>query len=205
MDLNVENQGADIEEFSLEASLDSFTWQVISNYDSSSTFVLDTFRDNLLSDKIYRLRMRARNAIGWGDYSANLLQAITNKPGMPEVPVRDDLLSSKTSIGFRWTLVRDNSDFQNEGGRVLGYRIYMAKDSGVYSLLYDGKNERNLSIFVAENLKTGGLYKFAVSAYNFNGEGPMSEPLITYSCVAPAAMQSPERVTSTISSFTLAW
>jgi len=58
---------------------------------------------------------------------------------------------------------------------------------------------------VSENLQTGKLYKYKVSAVNFNGEGPLSDPLLTYACLAPKKMEAPWRVTSTTSSFTLQW
>jgi hypothetical protein len=72
-------------------------------------------------------------------------------------------------------------------------------------MVYDGKYERDLSFYLSEDLQTGGLYKFKVSAYNFNGEGPLSDALETYACVAPAKMLAPWRVTSTTSTFTLEW
>jgi len=89
-------------------------------------FELDIFRDSLEAGKIYRFRMRAKNDIGWGEYSADLLAVITAEPGKPTLPVRVDSLSSKTSIGFTWEKLADNFEFEKEGGRVLGYKVYQA-------------------------------------------------------------------------------
>lgn len=62
----------------------------------------------------------------------------------------------------------------------------MAKDvGGTYSLLFDGKELRTITSHIVEDLRTGNLYKFKISAYNFNGEGPLSDELITYACVSP--------------------
>lgn len=51
---------------------------------------------------------------------------MTNRPNIPDIPVKDENLSSKTSIAFNWQMVADNAG--QAGGRVTGYRIYMAKE-----------------------------------------------------------------------------
>jgi hypothetical protein len=100
---NVQQQGDTILEYELSVSTDGLTYTVITNYDGQAEmFELDTFRDSLVSGQIYRLRYRARNSIGWGEYSADLLSAITDVPQQPAAPVRIDSLSSKTSIAFNW-------------------------------------------------------------------------------------------------------
>ena len=82
----------------------------------------------------------------------------------------------------------------------------MAKDSASqFNLVFDAKELRTLTSYSAENLDTGRLYRFKVSAYNFNGEGLLSEEMTTYACVAPSKMAQPQRVSSTISTFTLSW
>lgn len=82
----------------------------------------------------------------------------------------------------------------------------MAKDiGGTYSLLFDGKDFRTITSYIVEDLITGGLYKFKISAYNFNGEGPVSDELITYACVAPSKMNPPTRISSTQTSIDIAW
>lgn len=82
----------------------------------------------------------------------------------------------------------------------------MAKDSdGSYVQVYDGRNHRNVLKYIATDLDTGRVYRFKVSAYNLNGEGPMSPELITYSCIAPSRIDAPTRVTSTLTSITLQW
>jgi len=72
-------------------------------------------------------------------------------------------------------------------------------------LKYDGKDLRTVTTFISDDLVTGCYYRFRVSAYNFNGEGPMSNELATYACVAPTNMLPPQKVASSDSSFTLSW
>jgi hypothetical protein len=54
--------------------------------------------------------------------------------------------------------------------------------------VFDAKELRTLTSYVAEELDTGRYYRFKVSAYNYNGEGEMSEQMTTYACVAPSKM-----------------
>lgn len=130
---------------------------------------------------------------------------MTNPPFAPTAPIKDLSLSTKTSIAFTWQSVADNVG--ETGGRVTGYRVYMAKDSdGAFVLVKDAKELRTLTAYIAQNLDTGRLYRFKVSAYNFNGEGPTSDPMTTYSCIAPLKMQAPTRITSTSApTFTIEW
>jgi hypothetical protein len=171
---NVYQQGDSILEYELSVGTDGLTYDVLTNYDGQSdSFELDVFRDELQSGQIYRLRYRARNSIGWGEYSSDLLAAITAPPIQPNQPVRVDSLSSKTSIAIKWDAVSDN--FGEDGARVTGYRVYMATEFGVYTMVYDGREYRDMFTHLAEGLSTGKLYKLKVSAYNFNGEGPTSD------------------------------
>jgi len=82
----------------------------------------------------------------------------------------------------------------------------MTKDvGGTFTLLFDGKDFRTITSYIVEDLKTGYLYKFRVSAFNFNGEGPLSNELVTYACVAPSKMSAPERTGSTQTSIDIVW
>ena len=148
--------------------------------------------------------MRARNVIGWGVYSADLLAALTGAPNTPSAPIKDLNLSTKTSIAIEWASVADNSG--ESGGLITGYRVYMAKDSdGSYVQLFDGKDFRTIVTFIADDLDTGRFYRFRISAFNFNGESEMSPEIETYACLAPSKMAAPVRVTSSLTEFTLSW
>jgi hypothetical protein len=89
---------------------------------------------------------------------------------------------------------------------VTGYRVYMAKDSdGSYVQMFDGKNFRTIVTYIADDLETARFYRLKVSAYNYNGEGAMSPEIETYACISPSKMYAPSRVTSSLTSLTLAW
>lgn len=59
--------------------------------------------------------------------------------------------------------------------------------------------------FLVENLTIGEQYQFKVSAVNFNGESTSSDPLIVYSCIAPASPNAPFRIDGTATTITLQW
>ena len=160
--------------------------------------------DSILTGQIYRFRFRAFNVIDWGLYSTDLIAAVTSLPTQPSTPVRDNLLSTRTSIAIYWQTVADGAGLS--GAEITGYRVYFAKDiGGTYSLLFDGKDFRTITSYIVEDLNTGSLYKFKISAYNFNGEGPVSNELVTYACVAPSKMSAPTRVSSTQTSINIEW
>lgn len=77
--------------------------------------------------------------------------------------------------------------------------------SGSFSLLYDGSGYPTITSQIITGLTTGSLYRFKVSALNYNGEGDASAEFATYSCISPSGMLAPTRVSSTSVTFTLAW
>lgn len=73
----------------------------MTSYDGISPFItLTQLVDSLVTGQIYRVRMRAKNAIGWGDYSPDLVSAVTGPPLTPSAPTIDHNLSTKTSIAI---------------------------------------------------------------------------------------------------------
>ena len=91
---------------------------------------------------------------------------------------------------------------------ITGYRLYQAKDlSNIYTLVYDGSGNPNIRSRVLTNLTTGSRYDYKVSAINFNGEGPTSTILTTYSCLVPTGLSNPtlDVAASTYSAVKLTW
>ena len=52
---------------------------------------------------------------------------------------------------------------------------------------------------------TGNIYRFKVSAFNYNGEGALSTELSTFACISPSNMAAPTRISSTLTSLMLNW
>jgi len=197
LNLDIQENGSEVFEYGLEISTDGVTFSNVANYDTvSPSYSLSKIEDSLVTGTIYYLRFRARNSIGWGPYSSNLVAALAAPPATPSVPIRDDSLSDKTTVAFRWPAVVDGPG--GNGAAITGYRVYMAKGlSGTFALVFDGKTFRTITSFVVPNLVTGQLYRVKISAFNFNGEGAQSSEMITYACIAPQVMDAPIRLRST--------
>jgi len=76
---------------------------------------------------------------------------MTSKPNIPSTPVKDDSLSSRTSIAIKWSMVADNVG--SAGGRVLGYRVYMGIGvSSQFVRVLDAKDIRTMTSFIADDL-----------------------------------------------------
>lgn len=48
------------------------------------------------------------NDIGYGDYSTDLIAAMTAPPSVPSGLTQDFLASTQTSVAFSWVSVNDN-------------------------------------------------------------------------------------------------
>lgn len=89
--------------------------------------------------------------IGQGRFSSDLLAAITASPTQPQAPVRNNFLSTKTSIAFSWQPVADGPGLS--GAEITGYRIYMTREiGGTYTLLFDGSDFRTITSFIVDDL-----------------------------------------------------
>ena len=68
-------------------------------------------------------------------------------------------------------------------GQITGYRLYMAEGpSGQFVLAYDGRENPQTLKFVVDGLSTGQFYRFKITSFNINGEGPASDEMTTYAC-----------------------
>lgn len=99
MNLNVDNGGSPILDYTLE--IDDGTLSSTFNTYASYTGILSTHTFNQLTDslttgKVYRLKIKARNALGSSDYSNILTVALTNAPLAPATLTRVESSSTKT-------------------------------------------------------------------------------------------------------------
>jgi len=87
-----------------------------------------------------------------------------------------------------------------------GYRVYMkAEQDLVHSIIYDGPQSASIFTYIASNLTTGALYSFVVSAVNFNGEGPTSNPALFTACTEPTGLKAPKVMLTSETTIDLVW
>jgi len=154
------DQGSPIElyEVSVDSNKTGFRW--IST--NSATDLDHTFRGCTIGHTL-DFRIRARNAVGWGNYSNIVSTMCATVPSQILGPRRID--STRTSIHVRWDPPESN------GADITAYRLYQAIGVGTFTKVYEG----NSFEFNVVGLATGTTYRYAVTAVNEAGEGAQSQ------------------------------
>jgi hypothetical protein len=97
--------------------------------------------DGVQTGQIYSFRFKARNSIGYSEYSQILSVAATSPPTKAATPQVDYTLSDRMSLHLKWDL---NSDGPGGiGTAISGYKLYMDDGrGGLFSAIFDsvGKN-----------------------------------------------------------------
>lgn len=90
---------------------------------------------------------------------------------------------------------------------ITGYRLYMdGGNDGKFQLIFDGQNLPGvLQHRVTSGILAGRVYRFKVSALNFNGEGDASTEELIYACLSPSNFSAPTYASSTETSLTIEW
>ena len=165
---------------------DGFTFTVLAN----------DVNNPLTAGQYYRFRFRAQNALGYSEYSDSIRVGLGSLPSKPKNPARSKEGNSATSIGVMW------DSLVGETLEVTVYNLYMDDGEGVnFSLIYSG----TCINFTVENVSSGQLYSFYITATNFNGEGQPSDVSKLRACVAPSGVQPPTLLSNSDLEVTLRW
>lgn len=143
--------------------------------------------------------MKAVNDYGDSDYSEELQVAVAPLPSKPVAPTKDQTFSTTTSIKLNWL---EQSDTEP----AVGYKLYIkGEEDLVPTLLYDGSKLPSIYTYNVINLSTGASFAFTLSAVNFNGEGPVSNPAVFTACTAPSGLDAPEVMATSETTIDLQW
>lgn len=152
-------------------------WHTIGDQSSFDLFYLTQYtHTDLIVGHTYTYRVKARNLMGWGAYSAEY-QFVPRR--VPLAPTRApwDLTDqkSRTTIFIAFDAVLDN-----EGDEISAYTVYIddGLDSDSFtahvtdtSLAWDSSSSPPGGALI---LTTGLIYRLKYSATNVAGEGPLS-------------------------------
>ena len=100
------------------------TTQVSSYNTNSLLHTLTDSTDGLVTNKIYKLRFVATNAISNSEYSDTVRYAAVDAPSAPGTPSILASLTSETQLAFEWTAPTLASG-QEIGQAITGYLVYV--------------------------------------------------------------------------------
>lgn len=198
-----DNQGAAITLYELwmNSGTDGSALTMIQSWTSLPlSFEATATANSLVAGGIYTFQVRAKNTIGYSDFSSGARFAAASLPGPLAAPTKVSALSNATHITVSWAEAA-----ATEVG-ITNYRLYVSRNGGDYTLAYDGnRNILKRTFTLTGGLVAGALYSFQVSVMNMNGEGPLSGELEVHACDSPSIPEPPSRITSTKTSVSLSW
>jgi predicted phage tail protein len=109
-----------------------------------------------------KFRIRARNPVGWGNWSSEYPTVCATPPAKMAAVRRTS--STRTSIKVAWTAPASNGD------AIQSFTLYQATGDGAFYKVYAGPNLE----FDSTGLATGTTYRFTVTATNGPGESDRS-------------------------------
>lgn len=141
----------------------------------------------------FRFRFRARNAVGWSDYSPITYIEAASTPGRPTAP----RLAAAAATGVTLSLSPSSED---GGNAITGYRIFR-DDGALLSAIsydfelegYDGSSSSYEATIVDEGLTLGSIYRFVLAATNAYGDSAFSQHLVAGVGAPPEVTEAPLR------------
>jgi hypothetical protein len=162
------NKGAAVELYELQMSKDGAVYQWAATNAASD---MDHTEIGCSEGTPYKFKIRARNPVGWGDWSNEYSTICATPPGQMGAPRR--VSSTRSSIKVAWIAPAMN------GAAITSYTLYQATGDGAFYKVYAGAKLE----FNSVGLATGTTYRFTVTATNGPGEGPRS-PVESMVCAA---------------------
>jgi hypothetical protein len=118
--------------------------------------------------RIYRLRYRAQNSVGWSDYSPVLSALAAQPPARPAAPTYVSSTGSSIVLAFE--------ESQDDGGaRISGYELWMSSDHEAAAPTFSQvtaytDNAMGYTLTSAtDGIVAGEIYSFKLGAVNSKG------------------------------------
>ncbi len=147
---------------------------------------------NLLQDDLIRVKVAARNQLGWGPYSdqndVGLL--VQTKPRTPTLPVvRKEDLCTTTAIAVEMS---EFTLFQTGGSDLTSYNLEWNTGAGTVFYELIGETADNIDrVFTKNLLSSGNLYSFRYRIKNIYGFSDYSPIADIFCAKAPAQVTTP--------------
>ena len=178
-----------------QGSLNS-VFAAVSSYTGGSLSITLYTSDGLTLGNLYSFQFRARNLIGYSDFS-EITRVGFGAQILPPSNVQTDLTKTGPNyITINWSIVQD-ADLPT-----LGYSVEMLTGNH-WTEVYSAQYNQNANSFTKYGLTTGEQYTFRVFAINFNGKSDPSTSISVYACGVPSGLAPPTYVASDQSSITI--
>lgn len=176
-------------------------WEIVATRaPENATFWVENCRH---AYDMFYFKVRAKNAVGWSDYSGINLGECALKPDTPKKPVR--LRGTRTSITVLITAPDDN------GAQIISYKLYWAQTDGDFNdfeIKYFSDPHRYYSKtlnYTVEALSPGTKYRFKVAAVNSAGQSPFSPTMSTICVGSPGPVTNIKFSYSNIGGTSISW
>lgn len=174
----------------------------VHGFSPSSLATHYTVTENVSKGRAHRFRYRAKNAVGWGPYSAEASILAASVPSVPHPPSFSSFSSGTLTV---------NVGMSDDNGGTAIELVELWRDAGddygsSFTLMtgYDGKS-LTYGLSVADGLALGKTYRLKTRSKNLVGFSDYStEAFVAFGGVS-SAPGSPERIASTRTSLTVRW
>ena len=125
-------------------------WDVVVGYSGTSLqYTLTDAVDGIVTNEIYRFRIRSQNDYGNSEWSPTIAVAVAALPSAPLSPTKVQALSTQKSIFVTWQKPLDTQP-------ITGYQLFIIDYlNGKTTMIYDGERNPNILRFNAEKLVVG--------------------------------------------------
>lgn len=178
-------------------------YKSIVGFDTNSLLTTYTITSGVIKGREHRFRYRARNAIGWGDFSDESSILAATVPDAPGKPTFNSFLGSTLNINI-WP----SSD--NGGTDIIDYELEVDAGDNFNSnfnplVNYDGNSLIYGATNAQDGIVIGKTYRFRTRSRNLIGYSEYSEEGYIAFGDVPSTPLAPTKVKSTYTSISVQW
>lgn len=151
-----------------------------------TNFIKDLSSDGSDAGKSYFFKISAVNTIGESDLSEEYMVVSATVPDAPFSLLRNEVLTTKTTLSFTWA-----GGVSNGGSPVIDYRVSYDQSMDVWVEVATSWTATSFTTTYLQTITPGNNYKFKVESRNAVGYSDESEVLIVLAAIIPGAPSTP--------------